>query len=105
MRMSRTRKNAVRIVGPDVNLEDEVILDSKGRRVDQAYIELAMQEVEEELAKRAGRPSLTGTSAHSPHVSFRIPPELKARAEQAARERGTTVSKLAREAFERFLAS
>ena len=63
------------------------------------------QEVEEELAKRAGRPSLTGTSAHSPHVSFRIPPELKARAEEAARERGTTVSKLAREAFEAFLAS
>ncbi len=103
--MSRTRKNAVRILGPDVNLEEEVILDSKGRRVDQAYIELAMQEVEEELAKRAGRPSLTGTSAHSPHVSFRIPPELKARAEEAARERGTTVSKLAREAFEAFLAS
>lgn len=103
--MSRTRKNAVRILGPDVNLEEEVILDSKGRRVDQAYIELAMQEVEEELAKRAGRPSLTGTSAHSPHVSFRIPPELKARAEAAARERGTTVSKLAREAFEAFLAS
>lgn len=103
--MSRTRKNAVRILGPDVNLEEEVILDSKGRRVDQSYIELAMQEVEEELAKRAGRPSLTGTSAHSPHVSFRIPPELKARAEEAARERGTTVSKLAREAFEAFLAS
>jgi len=48
---------------------------------------------------------LTGQSEHSPHISFRIPPELKARAEQAAREQGTTVSKLAREAFERFLAS
>jgi transposase-like protein len=32
-------------------------------------------------------------------------PELKARAEQTAREQGTTVSQLAREAFERFLAS
>jgi hypothetical protein len=103
--MSRSRQSSVKIVGPDINLEEEVILDSKGRRVDQSYIELAMQEVEEELAKRAGRPSLTGTSAHSPHVSFRIPPELKARAEEAARERGTTVSKLAREAFEAFLAS
>jgi hypothetical protein len=103
--MSRIRQPSVKIVGPDINLEEEVILDSKGRRVDQSYIELAMQEVEEELAKRAGRPSLTGTPAHSPHVSFRIPPELKARAEEAARERGTTVSKLAREAFEAFLAS
>ena len=103
--MSRSRQTSVKIVGPDIDLEKEVILDSKGRRVDQSYIEQAMQEVEEELAKRAGRPSLTGTSAHSPHVSFRIPPELKARAEEAARERGTTVSKLAREAFEAFLAS
>ncbi len=103
--MSTSRQSSVKIIGPDINLEEEVILDSKGRRVDQSYIELAMQEVEEELAKRAGRPSLTGTSAHSPHVSFRIPPELKARAEEAARERGTTVSKLAREAFEAFLAS
>ena len=103
--MSRSHQSSVKIVGPDIKLEEEVILDSKGRRVDQSYIELAMQEVEEELAKRAGRPSLTGTSAHSPHVSFRIPPELKARAEEAARERGTTVSKLAREAFEAFLAS
>jgi hypothetical protein len=103
--MNRKRNEAYIVIGPDVNLEEEVILDSKGRRVDQSYIELAMQEVEEELAKRAGRPSLTGTSAHSPHVSFRIPPELKARAEEAARERGTTVSKLAREAFEAFLAS
>jgi hypothetical protein len=103
--MSRSRQTSVKIVGPDIDLEKEVILDSKGRRVDQSYIEQAMQEVEEELAKRAGRPSLTGTSAHSPHVSFRIPPELKARAEEAARERGTTVSKLAREALEHFLAS
>ena len=103
--MSTSRQSSVKIIGPDINLEEEVILDSKGRRVDQSYIELAMQEVEEELAKRAGRPSLTGTSAHSPHVSFRIPPELKARAEEAARERGTTVSKLAREVFEAFLAS
>lgn len=103
--MSRNRQSSVKIIGPDINLEEEVILDSKGRRVDQSYVELAMQEVEEELAKRAGRPSLTGTSAHSPHVSFRITPELKARAEEAARERGTTVSKLAREAFEAFLAS
>ena len=38
-------------------------------------------------------------------MSFRITPELEALAEQAAHERGTTVSQLAREAFERFLAS
>jgi predicted HicB family RNase H-like nuclease len=73
--------------------------------VDQTYVDRAVAEVEADLAKRAGRPSLTGQAAHSPHVSFRITPELKARAEQTAKEHGTTVSKLAREAFERFLAS
>jgi len=103
--MSKSQQQSVKIVGPEIDLEEEVILDSKGRRVDQSYVELAMLEVEEELAKRAGRPSLTGTSAHSPHVSFRITPELKARAEDAARQRGTTVSQLAREAFEAFLMS
>jgi predicted HicB family RNase H-like nuclease len=103
--MSRKGKPKYEIVGPDVDLEVEVFLDSKGNRVDQAYVDRALAEVEDDLARRAGRPSLTGKSEHSPHVSFRITPELKARAEKAAREQGTTVSKLAREAFEKFLAS
>ena len=34
--MSRSRQSSVKIVGPDINLEEEVILDSKGRRVDQS---------------------------------------------------------------------
>ncbi|CAB4970260.1 MAG: CopG family transcriptional regulator [Actinobacteria bacterium] len=103
--MSRQAKPAYKITGPEVDLHAEVILDSRGRRVDQAYVDRALADVEEDLARRAGRPSLTGKSEHSPHVSFRITPELKALAEQTAREQGTTVSTLAREAFERFLAS
>lgn len=100
--MSRTRRDP-RITGPDVDLDAEVILDSRGRRVDQAYADRALAEVEADVARRAGRPSLTGRSEHSPHVSFRTTPELKARAEQEARSRGVTVSALAREAFERYL--
>jgi predicted HicB family RNase H-like nuclease len=103
--MNRQGQPVYKITGPEMDLEAEVILDSKGRRVDQAYVDRALADVEEDLARRAGRPSLTGKSEHSPHVSFRITPELKARAEQTAREQGTTVSQLAREAFERFLAS
>ena len=103
--MSRKGMPNYTIVGLELDLEAEVILDSKGRRVDQAYVDTALAEVEEDIARRAGRPSLTGKGEHSPHVSFRITPELKARVEQTAREQGTTVSKLAREAFERFLAS
>ena len=92
-----------RISGRDVNLSTEVILDSKGRRVDKAYIARALDEVEQKITRRAGRPSLTGTSAHSPHVTFRITPDLKAQAEREARHRGITVSQLAREALESYL--
>ena len=102
--MSRQAKDRFVIVGPDVDVEAEVVRDSRGRRVDQAYIDRAVAEVEDVVARRAGRPSLTGDSAHSPHVSFRVSPEMKARAEKAAADQGITVSQLARQAFERFLA-
>lgn len=56
-------------------------------------------------ARRVGRPSLGGGQKHSPHVSFRAPAELRARAEERAAQEGKTVSQLAREAFEKYLAS
>lgn len=103
--MTRKRANSLCITGPDVDLEREVILDSKGQRVDQAYVDRALAEVDAYWKKQGGRPSLTGEAKHSPHVSFRVTPELKARAMREAEARGMTVSQLAREAFERFLAS
>lgn len=103
--MNRKRANGVRITGPDVDLEREVILDSKGRRVDLAYVDRALADVDAFWRKQGGRPSLTGEAKHSPHVSFRVTPELKAKAIREAEARGVTVSQLAREAFERFLAS
>lgn len=58
-----------------------------------------------DTARRVGRPSLGGGDEHSPHVSFRAPADLRAKAEQRAAREGKTVSQLAREAFERYLAS
>lgn len=103
--MTRKRGPRYHIEGPEIDLESEVILDSEGRHIDQAYVDEVVKVAHEHLDRRAGRPSLTGTSAHSPQVTFRVTPELKARAEHEARLRGTTVSQLAREAFERYLAS
>jgi hypothetical protein len=40
------------IVGPEIDVDSEVILDSKGRRVDQAYVDRALAEVEEDLRRR-----------------------------------------------------
>ncbi|MBA3251218.1 MAG: ribbon-helix-helix protein, CopG family [Geodermatophilaceae bacterium] len=56
-------------------------------------------------ARRVGRPSLDGSHKHSPHISFRTPAELRAKAEERAAKEGKTVSQLAREAFEKYLAS
>lgn len=44
------------IVGPEVDLDSEAILDSKGRRVDQAYVDRALAEVEEDLSRRGDLP-------------------------------------------------
>ncbi len=52
---------------------------------------------------RKGRPSLTGRAAASPHVGFRVTPQLRDEAEAIARARGLTVSALAREALEEYV--
>ncbi|MGW0231899.1 hypothetical protein ACWDWO_26630 [Actinopolymorpha singaporensis] len=60
--------------------------------------------VEPEGARGRGRPSLGG-QGRSPQVTFRAPPALRAMAEEQAARDGKTVSQLAREAFEMYLAS
>ena len=89
--------------GPDVDLTTEVIVDSDGRRIDAAYVDEVVTLAHDTLDRRAGRPSLTGKAERSPQVTFRVTPEMKARAEKQARAEGTTVSQLARRAFEQFL--
>jgi hypothetical protein len=52
---------------------------------------------------RKGRPSLSGRAAASPHVGFRVTPELRDEAEAVARRRGLSVSALAREALQEYV--
>lgn len=52
-----------------------------------------------------GRPSLSGSPAESPQVSFRLPAAVREEAARRAAAEGKTVSQLAREALERYLAS
>ena len=40
--MSGTSRTGVRITGPEVDLSREVLVDSRGRRVDQAYVDEAL---------------------------------------------------------------
>ena len=51
-----------------------------------------------------GRPSLTGSREPSPHVGFRVAPELRERADALAHERGISLSALARQALEEYVA-
>lgn len=92
-----------RRVGPDVDLAAEDVRDSKGRRIDDEYVARAIQYDPRQV--RRGRRSLTGGEAHSPRVSFRVPADLLERAETVAEQEGVTLSALAREALERYLAS
>ena len=68
--MSRQRKPAYRITGPEIDLKAEVILDSKGRRVDQAYVDRALVDVEEDGAHQVAfffaQALISGTSSSAP---------------------------------------
>lgn len=90
-------------IGPDIDLDSEVFLDKKGQRITEARAE---QIARQTLAQvRRGRPSLTGRGHRSPQVSFRVPDEVREQAQTRAEAEGKTVSQVAREALERYLAS
>lgn len=50
-----------------------------------------------DVRRKTGRPLLTCASAASPRVSFRVTPEVRARAAAIASNEGKTISELARE--------
>ncbi|MDQ2707447.1 MAG: ribbon-helix-helix protein, CopG family [Actinomycetota bacterium] len=87
--------------GPDINLDEEIVLDGDGTRITEAR---AQEIAEETLAKvRRGRPSLSEPGETSPRLSLRIPEQLQTRIEQRAEQEGRPVSEIAREALERYL--
>lgn len=90
-------------VGADVDLDAEELRDRQGRRITIEYAERAAEEALR-LA-RPGRPPLGSTGQSSPRVSFRVPEQVRRRAEQRARAEGRSVSEVAREALERYLNS
>lgn len=87
--------------GPDVDLAEAVIRDSRGRRITREYVDRAVRDVHAKLGR--GRPSLSGRRTPSPQVTFRLPPALRAKAEARAKREGKRVSEVAREALERYL--
>ena len=90
-------------LGPDIDLDDEVVLDARGERITEAR---AQQIADAALRSvRAGRPSLTAPGQRSPEVKARVPVEVRDRLHAAAHSCGVSTSVLVREALERYLAS
>lgn len=98
------------VVGPDTVIED-IDLDKEefyyhGERLTEARAQEIAEETLADLRRRnllPGRKSLTGGSTHSPRVQFRVPEQIRDRAEAQAEAEGKSISALAREALERYL--
>jgi hypothetical protein len=61
------------MIGPDIDLDAEVVLDTRGNRITEAVADEIPEKAMEDLYRRCGRPSLTGGRRHSPQISFRVP--------------------------------
>ena len=83
-------------IGDDIDLAQEDVRLADGTRLTP---EVA-QNIVEQARRAAGRPSLSGTSAKSPQIAFRVATTLRDRAAAVAAQEGKTISQLAREALE-----
>jgi hypothetical protein len=89
------------IVGPDVDLESEVVLLPDGTRLTN---KLAAKMARDAIKQVRGRPSLTAVAVESPQLKVRVPMKLKKAIEKEAKRRGETTSTIVREVLqERFL--
>ncbi|RIQ13243.1 ribbon-helix-helix domain-containing protein [Jiangella rhizosphaerae] len=89
------------IDGGDIDLDEEVVLDSRGNRITEA---IAEEMAEHALKRGRGRPALTpGARGHSPEVRARVPEELRDRLVAQASREHRKPSELIRDALERYL--
>ena len=83
-------------IGEDVDLRRGDVRLPDGTRLTDDVVD----DIVEQVRRKGGRPSLTGDSATSPRVSFRVTPTVRERAAIIAEREGKTISQLAREALE-----
>jgi len=93
-------KRRTYILGPDVDLDEEVVLLPNGERMTYADVDRIVDEVH---ASMAGRPSLTAPGTRSPEVKARVPLQTKQQLDAVAAKRGTTASEIIREALDAYL--
>jgi hypothetical protein len=88
-------------LGPDVDLDREVVLDGRGQRITEADAQRLAQEALGQVGR--GRPSLTAPGEHSPQIKVRVPAELREELRATARREGKSPSQVVREALEMHL--
>ena len=96
-----TKSKTKYVLGPDIDLDKEVVLDTRGRRITEARAAQISRQILREVA--AGRPSLTGTGKVSPEVKARVPQAMKDKLERVAKKYGVSPSVLIRQALEEYL--
>ena len=89
------------VFGPDIDLDKEVVLDKRGRRI----TEVRAQQIARQIIREntAGRPLLTGAKIVSPKVKARVPKDMKDKLDREAKKFGVTPSVLIRQALEEYL--
>lgn len=87
----------------DTDLDEAPITLPSGRVLDEQAAAEYGREVADRAARRRGRPSLTAPGQHSPKVSARVRPDVKADLEQYARQHGRRPADVLREALEEYL--
>jgi hypothetical protein len=96
------------VIGPDLDLDEDEFILRDGRRLTDELAELITKKTLAEVRRRnliPGGTSLSGGSAHSPRVQFRVPEELRTQAERVAEDEGVSLSALARHALEDYVRS
>lgn len=86
-------------IGPDVDLAKEDVRLRGGRRLTPGLA----RAIARDTRRATGRPSLSGVSARSPHLTLRVPDDLLAQVKAHAKASGKTVSQTARDALEQLV--
>ena len=98
--MTRQRRITPGPIGPDIDLETEVVLLADGSRLTN---ELAEQIARDAIVRHRGRPSITGASEHTPRMTLRVPERTRHALEQIASRQGRRLADVGREALDEYV--
>ena len=84
----------------DVDLDEEEIYVADGRRLTQ---QLADEVAERALARRRGRPSVSGGGRTTPSLTVRVPQRTRDALEKLAKAQGKRLADISREALDEYV--